>query len=52
MDRRSHWLNRDTALRALELAAPWLDTLARDPSRNQSGVLHVVIMDPLQRRQP
>lgn len=43
----SHFLNRDIAARAVELAAPMLRTAAGDAAVNQSGVVYLVITDPL-----
>lgn len=42
----SHLVDAAAAARAMLLAAPLLEALARNHGINQSGVLHVVVMDP------
>ncbi len=39
-------IDRDLAIRALEMAEPLLAAATRDTRINGSGVLHVVVMDP------
>lgn len=43
----SHLLTRELAARAVELALPMLRAAAADDAVNQSGVLYVVITNPL-----
>jgi hypothetical protein len=43
----SHFLTREIAARAVELAGPMLRAAAHDGAVNQSGVLYLVVTDPL-----
>lgn len=42
----SHYITRETARRAIELARPLIESGLRDPDIVGSGFLYVVIMDP------